>query len=311
MDMEPGQLDDFSLASVIIVTRNRCKDVLECVESVSKSTYHPLEIVVIDNASTDDTATLVPKAYPNAILVSNKSNLGLAEGRNIGQSVAHGKYLVFLDSDTVVDPEMISNLVCFASDPKTGIVAPKMYGLFEQKRIWFAGAEFDMLSSRARNVGVDEIDVGNYEQVTTISHAPTCFLVKRELAERIGGHDRLFFQSYADTDFAFRLADLGYVHRYSPKALLYHKVARSGRSGSLRSLGLDSPMRAYYYARNKILFMKRHAPRMHFAVFMVIFMPVIALGYIDKISRYGGGWKYLSPYLAGIRDGVSICLKES
>jgi GT2 family glycosyltransferase len=309
MDLEREEIDGFALASVIIVTRNRCKDVLDCVHSVSKSTYRPLEIIVVDNASTDETSTMLPKVYPNVLLVSNKANLGLAAGRNVGQSIARGKYLVFLDSDTVVDSGMISHLVGFATDPMTGIVAPKMYGYFEPKRIWFAGAKIDMLSSRARNIGVNEIDVGNYDQVRTISHAPTCFLVKRELAELIGGHDSLFFQSYADADFAFRLADLGYINRYVPKAILYHKVPPPGQSRSLRSLGIDTPLRAYYYARNKILFMKRHAPRKQFVVFMLIFMPVIAVGYVEKITRYGGGWKYVSPYLAGLKDGVSTCLR--
>ena len=309
MDLEPYQINDFALASVIIVTRNRCKDVIECIDSVSRSTYRPLEIIVIDNASSDDTPILVPKAYSNVRFVSNKSNLGLAEGRNVGQSIAQGKYLVFLDSDTVVDSEMISNLVHSASNPKIGIVAPKMYSYFEPKRIWFAGAEFDMVSSRAKNVGVNEIDDGDYEQATTISHAPTCFLVRTELAELVKGHDRRFFQSYADADFAFRLSDLGYIHRYSPKALLYHKVPPRDRARSLRSLGLESPMRAYYYARNKILFMRRHATRKQFVVFMTVFMPIIALGYIEKITRYGGGSTYLSPYLTGLKDGVSMCLR--
>src|SRR3989442_2502719 len=250
MDLEPYQINDFALASVIIVTRNRCKDVIECIDSVSRSTYRPLEIIVIDNASSDDTPILVPKAYSNVRFVSNKSNLGLAEGRNVGQSIAQGKYLVFLDSDTVVDSEMISNLVHSASNPKIGIVAPKMYSYFEPKRIWFAGAEFDMVSSRAKNVGVNEIDDGDYEQATTISHAPTGFLVRTELAELVKGHDHRFFQSYADADFAFRLSDLRNAHRYSPKAILYHKVPPRDRARSLRSLGLKSPMRVYYYPRN-------------------------------------------------------------
>jgi GT2 family glycosyltransferase len=309
MDLEPHIRDDSPLTSVIIVTRNRCRDVIDCVDSVSKSTYRPIEIIVVDNASSDDTTTLVPRLYPNVRFISNASNLGLAEGRNIGQSVARGKYLVFLDSDTVVDSEMISHLVRPTSDTKVGIVAPKMYSYLEPKRLWFAGAEFDMLSSRARNIGVNEIDRGLYEQVTTISHAPTCFLVRKELAELAKGHDRRFFQSYADADFAFRLSDLGYVHQYSPKAILFHKVPSRERARSLRSLGLDSPMRAYYYARNKILFMRRHATRRHFLVFMMIFMPIISLGYIEKIARYGGGSNYLSPYLTGLKDGVSMCIR--
>ncbi len=310
MDLEPIQISDFELASVIIVTRNRCKDVIECVDSVTKSTYRPLEIIVIDNGSSDDTPTRVPSLYSSVRFVSNKSNVGLAEGRNIGQSIAHGKYLVFLDSDTVVDSEMISNLVHSARNPKIGIIAPKMYSYFEPKRLWFAGAEFDMVSSRAKNVGVNEVDCGGYERVTNISHAPTCFLVRKDLAEVVKGHDRRFFQSYADADFAFRLSELGYIHRYSPKAVLYHKVPPRDRARSLRSLGLDSPMRAYYYSRNKILFMRRHATRKQFVAFITVFMPIIALGYIERITRYGGGSSYLSPYLTGLKDGVSMCLRE-
>ena len=300
-----------SRVSVIIVTRNRRDDVIECISSVMKSKYPgEIEVVVVDNGSTDNTETAVRSKFPEVSFDYNPSNLGLVGGRNRGQSMAHGEYLVFLDSDTTVDETMIFHLEELASRKGVGIVAPKMYSYREPERLWFAGATLNLLNSRANNTGAWEIDTGKYERVTEISHGPTCFIVRKELADLIKGHDPVFFQSYADTDFAFRVKKLGYLNLYCPTAVLYHKTPTLERNDSLRGLGMDSPLRAYFYARNKTLFMKRHSPQLNFIAFVTVFMPLINVMYLHRIAKYGGGSKYLSQYLLGIKNGFEFIFRR-
>jgi GT2 family glycosyltransferase len=297
--------------SVVIVTRNRRNDVTECISSVLKSKYPgKIEVIVVDNGSTDNTESAIRDKFPLVSVSYNRSNLGLVGGRNTGQSRARGEYLLFLDSDTTVDENMIFHLEELASQKAVGIVAPKMYSYLEPKRLWFAGATFNLLNSRANNTGAWEIDTGKYERVTEISHGPTCFIVKRELADLIRGHDPIFLQSYADTDFAFRVKKLGYVNLYCPGAFLYHKTPTLERNASLRGLGMDSPLRAYFYARNKTLFMKRHSPRLNFVAFLIVFLPIINVMYLHRIAKYGGGSKYLHQYLLGVKDGLGFIFKR-
>src|SRR6267143_6101737 len=114
--------------SVVIVTRNRRTDVIECISSVLRSKYPGrVEVIVVDNGSTDDTEVAVRREFPSVSFTYNGSNLGLVGGRNIGQSKSHGEYLLFLDSDTTVDENMIFHLEEFAGRKEVGFVAPKMY----------------------------------------------------------------------------------------------------------------------------------------------------------------------------------------
>jgi GT2 family glycosyltransferase len=297
--------------SVVIVTRNRRNDIIECISSVLRSKYAgTIEVIVVDNGSTDDTESAVHGKFPSVSFTYNETNLGLVGGRNVGQSKAHGEYVLFLDSDTIIDENMIFRLEECASRKEVGIVSPKMYSYREPERLWFAGATFNLLNSRANNTGAWEIDTGKYERVTEISHGPTCFIVRKELADLIKGHDPIFFQSYADTDFAFRLKKLGYVNLYCPSAVLYHKTPTLKRNDSLRGLGMDSPLRAYFYARNKTLFMRRHSPRLNFVGFLVVFLPLINVMYLHRIAKYGGGSMYLYQYLLGIRNGLEFIFRR-
>jgi GT2 family glycosyltransferase len=237
-------------------------------------------------------------------------NLGLVGGRNRGQSLSNGELLLFLDSDTTIDRRMISCLASFAEDSRIGIIVPKMFSYLEPKRLWFAGATFNILTSRANNVGAWEIDTGKYEVPTLVSHGPTCFMVKKTLADSIGGHDPLFFQSYADTDFGFRIKKLGYVNIYCPQAVLYHKTPTVERNNSLRGLGMDQPLRAYYYARNKTIFMKKHSSRTNFMAYLFVLLPTLTVMYLHRIALYGGGRVYLSQYVRGLIDGLQFAIRR-
>jgi len=74
-------------------------------------------------------------------------------------------------------------------------------------------------------------------------------------------------------------------------------------------LGMEKPPRAYFYARNKILFMKRYSSRMNFIAFLVVFLPIITTLYLQRIAKYGGGMIYLSQYLRGLANGLGFVFR--
>jgi len=293
------------LVSIVLVTRNRKKDVIECMQSIFQMNYTNFELILVDNASTDETVEKVRHEYPNVTIISNRVNLGLTGGRNIGMEHSSGKYIFFLDSDTILTNNMLRELVEFIEDnPSVGIVGPKMLSFYEPHLIWYAGARFNMLTTRAENLGAWTKDNGAYDHIMRTSHVPTAFLVRSDLAKALGGHDDLFFMSYGDADFAFRVRNLGYDVIYNWKAVMFHKVPLLKNLKSLKSLGMHTPNRAYYYGRNKILFIKRHASNSNFITFIVIFLPIFMVFYTRTILAYGGGLTYLIQYLQGNIDGI-------
>lgn len=295
-------MDD--VVSVVITTRNRCADVLACVKSLLQSTYPQVEIIVVDNNSHDDTVIQLHASYPEVQVLASPRNLGLVGGRNAGQEISQGDYVFFLDDDTEVDPDCIAAMVEVMRDqPRCGIVAPKIYYFDQPDRLWFAGATLDLRTSRAHNVGCLEWDRGQYDRIVPVSHVPTGFLARRTMLEQIRGHDPLFVQSFGDADFAFRARHAGWDTLLAPQAKLWHKVGASAIKG-LRGLGFVTPQRAYYYGRNRLIFMKRHAGWRNLVLFFLGYYPLILGYYSLRMVRQGGWPAYFMMFWRGTLDGL-------
>ncbi len=294
--------------SVIIVTRNRKSLVEECLRSVFKSSYRRLEVILVDNGSTDDTVPRIKKDFPQVKLIVSRKNLGLNGGKNLGQRKAKGQYLFFLDSDTVIDKDCLKRMVVLAeSDAKIGLVCPKMY-YFGSNTLWYAGANVSLLTSQTKNIGCNEEDRGQYDEVKETLFAPTAYLCREETAEKLKGHEETLFMTYGDTDFGFRAREAGYKVMFCPAAKLWHHLDQEENTKTIRALGYNLPMRAYYFARNRIIFMKKHAPALNFYLFLLFFFPLATFYIAYKIISFGGGWRFLKPHLAGSLDGFKFVL---
>jgi len=137
------------LVSVIIPTFNRKDDLLLCLNSLKNSTYPNLEIIVVDNASTDGTYNAVKQIFPDVKIVINDRNLGVTGGRNRGAIESRGDYLLFLDHDMIVDKQMIEELLkAVRVDPKIGIAGPIIYYYDEPSKVWAAGTSISMLTGK-------------------------------------------------------------------------------------------------------------------------------------------------------------------
>ncbi len=297
------------LVSIIIVTRNRQEEVLACLKSVWEMDYPNFEIILVDNASNDNTIKEVKEKFPKVKIVKSEKNLGANGGKNLGQTQAKGEYLFFLDSDTIVDKKLLSEMVNVAeSEAKIGMVCPKMYYQDKKNIIWYAGADINLLTSQAKNIGNHEEDKGQFDQIRETSFAPTAYLVTKTVAEKLKGHGEMFFMGYVDSDYGYRTKEAGFKVVFCPQAMLWHRLGQEENVKSIRALGYNLPLRAYYFARNRVVFMKYHAPTLNFLIFMILFFPLMTIYIAYKIIVFRGGRKFLKPHLEGSLDGLKYAL---
>jgi GT2 family glycosyltransferase len=264
--------------SVVVPTYNLKKILLECLESIVNQNYPNFEMIVVDNASTDGTAEAVRKKFPKVKFIKNPKNLGVTGGANAGMKKATGDYICLVDHDNILEYNMLSEMVNLAeSNPKIGVVAPKIYYWENRDIIWAAGTGMNLLTGE--NIFRGGKDIGQYEKVEEIQVAPANFLVKREVIKKVGLYDDVFFVSYEDTDFSFRVRKAGFKILYTPKAVCYHKIPLlDKKTGKQRWL-----FRAYWTARNKIIFMRKQSP--FFPLFVLLY-PVWFCLYTYQAIRY-------------------------
>jgi len=282
------------LVSVIIPTFNRKDDLLSCLISLKNSTYPDLEIIVVDNASTDGTYDAVKQIFPDVKIVRNERNLGVTGGRNRGAIESRGDYLLFLDHDMIVDRQMIEELLkVVMADPKIGIAGPIIYYYDEPSKVWAAGTFINMLTGK-----ISFNDKATNTKCFEAQVIPAAIMVKREVLNKVGLFDGTFFATYEDTDFCFRVKKAGYKVVCVPEAKAWHKIPTDLKSQELRLLS-----RSYYIARNRIIFMKKHARLTNFLVFLILFMPIYAIYYTWRGLRY---WKlhFIEEYWRGLFEGL-------
>lgn len=262
---------------IVILNWNRPDDTIECLKSVYRlrSTDYRLQTVVVDNGSTDKSLEIIGEYLEkhkklNGVLLPNRENLGFAGGNNVGAryAVKNGAdFVLILNNDTIVEENLIVHLIEAAEkNKKAGILSPKIYFAkgFEfhkdwykenelGKVIWYVGGIMDWENVMGSNYGVDDVDIGQYQNVTQIDFATgACMFVRREVFEEIGYFDEKYFLYLEDADFSMRAKKAGWEVIFVPSASLWHKVSQSS--------GIGSELNDYYITRNRLLFGLRYAP---------------------------------------------------
>jgi len=209
------------LTSIIILNYNGGIHLLECVESVFKTKNVPLEVILIDNNSSDKSQIICKEKFPNVKLIQNDTNVGLS-ARNLGVEKAQGEFLVFLDSDTIVDSNWLNNLFDSYKKNGAGLYQPKLLDKYEKKMINSAGNMINIFGlGFSRGKGRE--DIGQYEKFQTISYTSgACTFSSTEIIKKIGKIDEIFFAYHDDLDFGWRGWLLGIPSKYEPKSLVYH-----------------------------------------------------------------------------------------
>lgn len=239
---------------VIILNFNCGGEAVECVKSVLAGTIKSWEIVVIDNASEDDSVQSIKSAFPKVKIIQNEENLGYAGGNNIGirEALKNGAdYILILNPDVIVKKDAVKQLVAVAKIAGAGIVGPKI--LTSGDKIWSAGGIIDKKRFTAGLIGLGETDRGQYRVNKNVDFVSgTAMLVKREVFEKVGLLDERYFLYYEDVDFCQRAKGAGFKIIFTPKAIVVHEESAS--------VSKKPGLKEYYLARNHCLFLERWAP---------------------------------------------------
>ena len=244
------------LVSIIIVNWNAKEYLKSCLDSLLEQTYQNYEIILVDNASTDDSVEFLEKEFSSVKIIKNEKNVGFAEGNNIGIKNSKGDIIALFNPDALADKEWLSILVSkLQSSEKIAAVAGKMFYLgdeYGKNAVFCTWPKIDPYSATASNFHNNEQE--SKEDYLTGG----AMLIKKDAIQRVGLLDSGFFLFFEETDWCARMIRAGYDLVYVPNAKAWHKVSASIN---------DSGKKTYYMERARIRFATKNFDVSYLLVF--------------------------------------------
>lgn len=281
------------MISIITVNYNGFNDTCELIDTLPLND-DSLEVIVIDNASEKNEALLIEARYPNVKAIRSNTNLGFAGGNNLGINAATGKYLFFINNDTIIKDFNINVLINrLESSNEIGMVCPKIRFAWEDNPIQFAGyTKLSRITLRNKAIGFGEKDMGqhNTPHPTPYAHG-AAMLAKREVLEKVGKMPECYFLYYEEYDWSIMFRRAGYEIWYEPLFTIYHKESKS--------TGQNSPLKTYYISRNRLLLARRNEKTYIKYIIYCYLIGIVALRDILKYS-ISGNFKLAAATTKGI-----------
>ena len=244
-------MDNRRLVSVIIPNWNGAEHLPTCLESLKRQTLAGLEVIVVDNGSTDGSLLLLKQEYAEAQVLALGENRGFAGACNAGMRAARGDFVVLLNNDTKAAADWLEEVVAaFDRFPEAGMVASKML-LFDRRSVFHTAGDFYRLDGVPGNRGVWETDEGQYDtELYVFGACGGSAAYRRAMLEEVGLLDEAFFYSCEDVDLAWRAQLAGWRCMYAPRAVVYHKLSATG----------GGPTASFYDGRNTIYVLIKDYP---------------------------------------------------
>jgi hypothetical protein len=210
------------LVSIIILNYNAGNLLLECIESVLKTDYEKFEIVIVDNASEDDSINKCKERFEEIRIIENKKNLGYCEGNNVGIKSARGKFVVILNPDTIVESSWLKELIKGYEIFGDGMYQPRFLTTNDHKILQGTGNMINLFGfGFARNKG--DIDEGQFNKPERIGYASgTCLFTSKKIIEELDMFDSFLFAYHDDLDLCWRAALENIKSYYIPSSIVYH-----------------------------------------------------------------------------------------
>lgn len=238
------------LVSIAIITWNRRQYVLRAIESVFKQPYRPIEVVLVDSASSDGTVEAIKEVYPETRLIRLHKNLGCPEGRNVALANCSGEIIFSLDDDAWLAPSTLDYCVDrFQKEQNLGIIACRILAPEEES---------------------EEKNLENTKEHYTFLFIGCAFVIRKELLKKAGYFPSDFFRQAEENDLALRILETGYSILYYPKAVVYHERVPINRNNKLFM---------FYGCRNEFYTVIRRYP--------LLLVPVVVLWKILIWNRAG------------------------
>lgn len=244
--------------AVVVLSWNGKFDTLQCLTSLAGAEYEPLEVIVVDNGSSDGSPEAVEAEFPAAVVIRMGRNAGFSGGVNAGIEAAIERgaaAVLLLNNDMVVEPGFLGPLVAAASE--RGVAAACSQILFAEPpdRVWYAGATFrPRRGHHGRNVGFGEAPLPASEPPYPVDCAcGGAMLMSREALGEIGRFDERLFAYREDLDWSLRASRAGRRVVVVPASIVRHRISAS-------TGGESSPTSLYYDVRNGLVVAERYAP---------------------------------------------------
>ena len=237
--------------SVVIPNWNGRQFLKTCLNSLRAQTYDDVEIIVVDNGSSDGSRTFIAEFYPEVRLIALKQNRGFTGACNLGMEAATGENIALLNNDTELDRGWARSIVdAFRRRPEVGIIASKML-LFDQRDHFHTAGDFFHIDGSAGNRGAWQKDVGQFDREEYVFGAcGGSAAYRRSMLDQIGLLDDDFFFLLEDVDLSWRAQLAGYKVLYLPGAVVYHHLSATG--GGVTA--------SYHDGRNGIWLLAKNMP---------------------------------------------------
>jgi GT2 family glycosyltransferase len=249
--MSTAETQNHPLVSVVIINFNGLDYIEQCIKSVLENGYPNVEVILVDNASSDDSAELAEKMFSDSAnfrIIRNSKNIGPSAARNVGAKSAKGEYLIFLDVDAKLEKGAITAFVNVLKSNKTvGACGGKVLLMDKPELIDSIGGYIDYLGFPTNINLFHEKDEGQYDNpIEIFLMKGTCMAVKRHVFEEVGGFDPTFFIIYEENDICWRILLRGYKVIYLPNAVIFHKGSHT--------ISMFTPSWATFYGtRNSLI----------------------------------------------------------
>ncbi len=280
--------------SIITINYNGLNDTCALIESIPFN--DKMEVIVVDNASTNDEVSKINQRFPYVKTIKSDKNLGFAGGNNLGIKAAKGKYLFIINNDTIFKNFNVQPLIGRLESSKTiGIACPKIRFAWSNNPIQFAGyTPLSKITVRNQAIGFGEEDYGQYEKAhpTPYAHG-AAMLIKREAIEKVGLMPECYFLYYEELDWSMMFTRAGYEVWYEPASTIYHKESQS--------TGNNSPLRTFYITRNRLLLVKRNWSGISKYISYSYLIAIVALRDILKYTLKGK-FQLVKAIIKGIFD---------
>ncbi|MFZ0390925.1 MAG: glycosyltransferase family 2 protein [Calditrichia bacterium] len=250
--------DNLPLVSLITVNYNGWDYLQILFDSLRQVTYPNIEIIMVDNASSDNSVALTRKRYPEIKIVQNRQNYMFARGNNEGIQKAAGDIICLINNDVKVEPGFLDPVIAaFLQDPGLAAAQPKVLDLSEPDRFEYAGAAGGYIDRygypfmRGRLFFSLEKDHGQYnEEVNIFWASGACFFIRKRVLDQIGLLDDAFVMHMEEIDLCWRMHLQGLQIRYIPGASVWHKGGGT--------LSAENPRKVYWNYRNNIFLLVKN-----------------------------------------------------
>lgn len=259
------------LTSIITVNYNQPEVTIAFLESVRMNTENDqVEVILVDNGCREDHHDAFLAVFPELIYIRSERNLGFAGGNNLGIRVAKGDFLLLLNNDTEITPNLISTLGNeLEANPAIGMISPLLLYYDQPDRIQYAGfTEMNYLTGRNSGIGSMDLNQGQYNQVsreTAFCHG-AAMMCRREDLDVVGLMEEQFFLYYEELDWCEKFKRAGKKIWFTGHTQVYHKESMS--------VGKESMIKTYFMTRNRMLFIRRNTGWLNTIAFSIFFMGI-------------------------------------